>query len=100
MRQHGQIDQALQTLEEVALRCWWSNPDERTRRRMTAVAEAVPVAGDDPRLLFALALCDPVGRGAAGLAPLRPHPPGSGTADQDGAPGDPAAAVGACEGAG
>ncbi len=97
MRQHGEIDQALQTLEEVALRCWWSNPDERTRRRMTAVAEAVPVAGDDPRLLFALALCDPVGRGAAVLARLRQHQPGSGTADQDGLLGYAAAAVGACE---
>jgi hypothetical protein len=39
---------------------------------MTAVAEAVPVAGEDPRLLFVLALCDPVERGAAVLARLSP----------------------------
>jgi hypothetical protein len=67
MRQDGDIDQALLTLENVALRCWWSNPDRRTRQRMTAVAEAVPAAGDDPRLLFVLALCDPAGHGAAVL---------------------------------
>jgi DNA-binding NarL/FixJ family response regulator len=97
MRQDGEIDQALLTLEEVALRCWWSNPDRRTRQRMTAVAEAVPVAGDDPRLLYVLALCDPVGHGAAVMAGLGRHQPGSGTADQDAFLGYAAAAVGACE---
>ncbi len=35
MRQHGDIDQALLTLENVALRCYWSNPDPPTRQRMT-----------------------------------------------------------------
>ena len=70
MRQHGDNDQALLTLEHVALRCWWSNPDRRTRQRMTAVAEAVPVAGHDPRLLFVLATSDPAGHGPAVLARL------------------------------
>jgi DNA-binding CsgD family transcriptional regulator len=97
MRQHGDNDRALDTLEEVALRCWWSNPDERTRQRMTAVAEAIPVAGEDPRLLFVLASCDPVGSGAAVLARLAQHQPGTGTAYQDGLLGYAAAAVGACE---
>ena len=97
MRQEGDIDQALLTLEEVALRCYWSNPDERTRQRMTAVAEAVPVVGEDPRLLFALALSDPVGHGAAVLARLARHQPGSGTAYQDYLLGYAAAGVGACE---
>jgi len=97
MRQHGDIDQALQTLEEVALRCWWSNPDQPTRRRMTAVAGAVPVASDDPRLLFALAECDPAGHGAAVLARLGQHQPGAGTPHQDGLLGYAAAAAGACE---
>src|SRR5262249_38828946 len=83
MRQDGDIDQALHTLENVALRYYWSNPDRRTRQRMTAVAEAVPVAGDDPRLLYVLALCDPGGHGAAVLARLGQHQPGSGTAYQD-----------------
>jgi DNA-binding CsgD family transcriptional regulator len=97
MRQDGDIDQALLTLENVALRCWWSNPDEWTRQRMTAVAEAVPVAGNDPRLLWVLALSDPAGHGAAVLARLARHQPGSGTAYQDYLLGYAAAAVGACE---
>ena len=97
MRQHGDNDQALLTLENVALRCFWSNADRRTRQRMTAAAEAVPVAGDDPRLLFVLALSDPAGHGAAVLARLGQHRPGSGTAYQDYLLGYAAAAVGACE---
>jgi len=97
MRQHGDIDEALLTLENVALRCYWSNPDRRTRQRMSAVAEAVPTAGDDPRLLFVLALCDPAEHGAAVLARLARHQPGSGTAYQDYLLGYAAGAVGACE---
>ena len=97
MRQDGDIDQALLTLENVALRCWWSNPDRQTRQRMTAAAEAVPVAGDDPQLLFVLATCDPAGHGAAVLARLGRHQPGSGTAYQDYLLGYAALAVGACE---
>ncbi len=97
MRRDGDIDQALLTLEEVALRCWWSNPDRRTRQRMTAVAEAVPVAGDDPRLLLVLALSDPAEHGAAVLARLGQHQPGSGTAYQDYLLGYAAGSVGACE---
>ena len=96
MRQDGDIDGALHTLENVALRCWWSNPDRRIRQRMTAVAEAVPVADEDPRLLSVLALCDPGGHGAAVLAQLSQHQPGSGTAYQDYLLGYAAAAVGAC----
>jgi hypothetical protein len=97
MRQDGDTGQALLTLEEVALRCWWSNPGRRTRQRMTAVAEAVPVAGEDPRLLFVLAACDPAEHGAAVLLRLGRHQPGSGTAYQDYLLGYAAAAVGACE---
>jgi DNA-binding CsgD family transcriptional regulator len=97
MRRDGDIDQALFTLDNVALRCWWSNPDERTRRRMTAVAEAVPVAGEDPQLLWVLALSDPAGHGAAVLARLARHQPGSGAAYQDYLLGYAALAVGACE---
>src|SRR5579859_6479492 len=97
MRQHGDIAQALGTLEEVALRCFWSNPDRRTRQRMTVVANAMPVADDVPRLLFVLALCDPADHGAAVLARLGQHQPGSGTAYQDYLLGYAAGAVGACE---
>src|SRR4029077_16451935 len=73
------------------------NPDEWTRRRMTVVAEAVPVAGGDPRLLWVLALCDPAGHGAAVLARLARHQPGSGTPHEDYHLGYAALAVGACE---
>jgi DNA-binding NarL/FixJ family response regulator len=97
IRQDGDIDQALLTLERVALRCYWSNPDRPTRQRMTAVAEAMPVADDDPRLLNALALCDPAEHGAAVLARLAQHQPGSGTAHHDYLLGYAAGAVGACE---
>jgi DNA-binding CsgD family transcriptional regulator len=97
MRQDGDIGQALDTLVNVALRCFWSNPDEWTRRRMTAVAEAVPVAGGDPRLLWVLALCDPAGHAAAVLARLARHQPGAGTAHDDYHLGYAALAVGACE---
>jgi DNA-binding CsgD family transcriptional regulator len=97
MRRDGDIDQALLTLVNVALRCYWSNPDERTRQRMTAVAEAIPVAGGDPRLLWVLAHCDPAGHGAAVLARLAQHQPGSGTAHEDYHLGYAALAVGACE---
>ncbi len=61
------------------------------------MAEAVPVAGDDPRVLFVLALSDPAGHGAAVLARLARHQPGSGTAYQDYLLGYAAGAVGACE---
>jgi tetratricopeptide (TPR) repeat protein len=97
MRQHGDNDQALHTLDDVAIRCRWSNPDRRTRQRMTAVAEAMPVAADDPRLLFVLARSNPAGHGAAVLARLGQHQPGSGTAKQDYFLGYAAAAAGACE---
>jgi len=96
MCQDGDSDQALLTLENVALRCYWSNPDRRTRQRMTAVAEAVPVADDDPRLLYVLALCDPAEHGAVVLARLGQRQPGSGTY-QDYLLGYAALAVGACE---
>src|SRR6202044_1492440 len=59
MRQDGDVDHALLTLEEVALRCWWSNPDRRTRHRMTMAAEALPVADDDPQLLGILGMSGP-----------------------------------------
>jgi DNA-binding CsgD family transcriptional regulator len=97
MRQDGDTDQALHTLEDVALRCWWSNPDRRTTQRMTAVAEAVPVASDDPRLLYILALGDPAGHGAAVLARLGRHQPGSGAAYHDFLRGYAASGVGAHE---
>jgi DNA-binding CsgD family transcriptional regulator len=97
MRQNGDTDRALAALDEVSLRCWWSNLDAPARQRVTGVAEALPVAADDPRLVYVLALADPVGRGAAVLARLGQHHPGMGTDDEDHFLGLAATAVGASE---
>lgn len=64
MRLDGKFERALEALSAIALRCWWSNPDEETRRRMVAVAERLPFPEDDPRLLAILGLAGPVERGA------------------------------------
>lgn len=64
MRRDGEFERALDALSAVALRCWWSNPDEETRRRMVAVAERLPFPEDEPRLLAILGLAGPVERGA------------------------------------
>ncbi|HEY5985777.1 MAG TPA: hypothetical protein VIV12_05240 [Streptosporangiaceae bacterium] len=39
MRQDGDTEQALQLLENVSLRCFWSNPDQRTREAAPRTAE-------------------------------------------------------------
>lgn len=66
----------------VALRSWWSNPDAHIRQRLAAVAEAVPVADDDPRLLHIQALADPDGRAAIVLPRLSRHRPTAVNAEQ------------------
>jgi DNA-binding CsgD family transcriptional regulator len=96
MRRAGDANRALDALEEVAVRCYWSNPDPQTQRRMTAVAEAIPVDGDDPRLLHVLAMADPAGHGAAVLQRLGRHRPGAGPPLQDHWLGGAALAIGAC----
>jgi DNA-binding CsgD family transcriptional regulator len=63
MRRDGDVDRALRSLLTVALRCYWSNPDERTRALVVEAAERIPVAGDDPRLIAVLGLAAPVERG-------------------------------------
>jgi len=96
LRRSGDTERALDTLELVAIRCWWSNPDARTRKRLVAVAEAVPVAGDDPRLLNILAQVDPDGGAAVVLPRLSGHRPGAVNAYRDYLLGFAALAVGAC----
>ena len=63
MRRQGDVDLALRSLVTVALRCYWSNPDERTRALVVEAAERIPVSGDDPRLIAVLGLSAPVERG-------------------------------------
>jgi DNA-binding CsgD family transcriptional regulator len=63
MRREGDVDRALFSLVTVALRCYWSNPDERTRALVVDAAERIPVSDDDPRLIAVLGLSAPVERG-------------------------------------
>jgi DNA-binding CsgD family transcriptional regulator len=60
----GDDDQALQTLETVALRAYWEHLDRETRRDVARIAEQLAVEPDDPARLVTLALFDPVGQGA------------------------------------
>jgi DNA-binding CsgD family transcriptional regulator len=96
LRRSADTGRALDTLMTVALRCWWSNPDAHTRERLVAVAEAVPVTEDDPRLLNILALADPDGRAAVVLPRLTLYRPGAVDAYCDYLLGFAAVAVGAC----
>ncbi|MEV0381222.1 helix-turn-helix transcriptional regulator [Nonomuraea sp. NPDC050643] len=70
MRLDGDTDRALQALCLIALRCWWSNPDQATREAVVAVAERLDADPHDPRLVHILALGAPVERGAVVLERL------------------------------
>lgn len=79
----GHDDQALQTLEAIALRANWENLDKETRRNVAEIGERLAGAPDEPARLATLALIDPVGQGAEvlrrvrGTAPLDvSHPEG------------------------
>ncbi len=60
----GHDDQALRTLEPVAVRAHWEHLDRETRRDVAQFVEQLGVAPDNPARLATLALVDPVGRGA------------------------------------
>ena len=59
----GQRDQAARIVLDVALRCWWSNPDGTTTAALVETAEGLGLAPDDPRLVTILAYGAPVARG-------------------------------------
>jgi DNA-binding CsgD family transcriptional regulator len=59
----GETDLALKLLWSAALQCWFSDPDEDTRRRIIAVGDRVPGDDDDPRRLAVLAFAAPIERG-------------------------------------
>ena len=63
-RQEEDPDLALSILAGAAFTCFWADHDEQLRQLIVGAAKQVPVPGDDPRLLAALALADPVGQGA------------------------------------
>ena len=64
MRAAGHIGTAFDALLNIAMRCYWGNPGERTRSAVIAAAEKLPVPDTDPGLLLILASADPVRRGA------------------------------------
>jgi DNA-binding CsgD family transcriptional regulator len=73
--QDGDDDLALRFLDDVSLRCYWSNPDEETRRLIIASAERLAVPEDAPGLIETLALAAPIERGALVLERLERLPP-------------------------
>jgi DNA-binding CsgD family transcriptional regulator len=95
MRLAGDPDRALEALLAVALRCWWSNPDQETRGLVVTSAELVPVPPPDPRRLSVLAHAAPVERGAAVLTELAGLRPGAVDPELDHLLGTAAGAVGA-----
>lgn len=70
MQRDGSPDRTLDFLTTAALKCWRFNPRQETRDLVVAAAEGLPVAEDDPRLLFILASTDPVKCGGAVLERL------------------------------
>ena len=74
MNLEGNTERALNTLLAVALRCYWSNPDKETRDVIVKTTEKILVTEDDPRVIYILALADPVACGAlTPRAPIAPH---------------------------
>jgi DNA-binding CsgD family transcriptional regulator len=63
--------QALGALAMIALRAYWENLDQETRRNVALVIEQLAVAPDSPRRLSTLALFDPVGQGSEILRRVR-----------------------------
>jgi DNA-binding CsgD family transcriptional regulator/tetratricopeptide (TPR) repeat protein len=56
--------QAITALYDVALRAYWANLDDETRRDATAVVDQLAVSSDTPLRVHVLGLLDPVQRGA------------------------------------
>ena len=67
----GHEDQALQTLNAIALRAHWENLNHETRRHVAEITAQLAVAPDDPVRLATLAQFDPVGQGAEVLRHVR-----------------------------
>jgi len=56
----GDRDLALNLLLGAALRCWWADTGPAARARVVAIAQRLAGTEDDPRLLAALAVAEPV----------------------------------------
>lgn len=67
----GHRDAAARILWGAAMRCFWSDPGQATLDTLLAVADALPVPADDPRLVAVTAYVAPFTRGAPVIARLR-----------------------------
>ncbi|MFC9438895.1 AAA family ATPase [Nocardia sp. NPDC057030] len=67
----GHTDAALRILWGAAMRCFWVEPGPDTRRALLAVADALPIPGDDPRMVAIQAYVAPFERGDRVLRHLR-----------------------------
>jgi DNA-binding NarL/FixJ family response regulator len=59
----GEPRQALEALEAVAVRAYWGNLDDETRRKASGIAREIEVPLDDPTRLCFLANVDPIRNG-------------------------------------
>lgn len=73
----GQDEQALDVLESVALRTYWSLPVAGVREGVIAAVRRLDVPADDTRRLAVLAYVDPDGAGREVLAAVGRYAPGS-----------------------
>lgn len=67
----GQHDAAVRILWSAAMRCFWTEPGPDARKALLEVADRLPIAEDDPRIVAVTAYVAPFERGAAVLGHLR-----------------------------
>ncbi|WP_435592612.1 AAA family ATPase [Nocardia sp. bgisy118] len=67
----GHPDAAMRILWGAAMRCFWSEPGPDTRPALLAVADELPIADDDPRLVAVSAYVAPFERGGRVIDRLR-----------------------------
>ncbi|MGY4643967.1 AAA family ATPase [Cellulomonas sp. URHB0016] len=79
----GQDEIALDVLESVALRAYWSLPPQRVRDQVVDLARRLRVPAGEPRRLAVLAYVDPDGSGGEVLAALDAYVPTSASGPRD-----------------
>lgn len=77
MADQGQRERALLTMLNLALRCWWSNPDDEVTQTVLATAEGLGAAPHDPTLVTILAYAAPLERGRVVAERIAAHAPDS-----------------------
>lgn len=67
----GETELGLRIFWSVAMRCFWVEPGQAVRDRITALARRLPVDPDDPHVLAMAAYVNPLGQGDTVVAALR-----------------------------